>query len=347
MKCLINSKLKVIPILILLLLNGCDNKTKIIDSKDERNKESIKINKEKHEHEKEIDSLKKEIKNLSKTKSNVEQNYEFAEAEIFSILKKSYLDHIIIGTHNLESTREFLVAKLGFKVSAGRVHKNGISNFFIEFKDSSEIEFMSINNSSDQLSQQYKQMIDDGKFGLQFALRTNKLDKLYNQFYLLDPNNYKFNKNTIYSTLSENSNSRDIPIFFIQYNINHNNSIINQDPNLVRLSAVWLGMNKLRETIQKVSNFGFTLIDTTRAANFLTKTALLRNDNSDIILIENENEGILGLTIIVNDLESIHNQIDQKINLDLKIKINNRGRTIALAPEITKSVWIEFLELQN
>ena len=146
---------------ILFIILACDNIKQIEDSQKESNKETENIEKLKDEYEKSIDGLNKEIDAISRNKSNLEKENKFAEAQIYSILKESYFDHLILGTKNISESGNLFSDVLGFTIKNGRQHSNGINNLFIEFEDNSELELISVIDPNDKMARKYKSLIDN------------------------------------------------------------------------------------------------------------------------------------------------------------------------------------------
>lgn len=338
-----SNKIIISIILISLVFLSCDNNTKVNQSKLENKQESEIIKNEKIVHEKQIDSLNYEIKKIKEEKNNKKYNTKFAEAEIYNLLKSSYLDHVIIGSKDLLKSELLLKEKLGFTTKKGREHENGITNFFVDFKDSSEVEIMSVKNPKDKLVSRYNSLLDNNQYGFQFAIRTNSLEKLTENFKEIKSEYSVLAKNEDYSTLSTEIFSKKYPLFFIQYKDNSSSQTI-QGNNTNGISAVWLSTPNIRKSIEQYSNFGFSLIDTISVANIKSKTALMKNDNFDIILIEDESYSITGVTIKTNNIEKIQKILIANLRKDVRITENKRGKSIYLSPQITNSIWFEFLE---
>ena len=334
-------KLLLIVVLV-LLVNGCDNKSELNKSKDDINQVTKSIKDEKEKHVRSIDSLNKEISDLNKT--SLEKKKEFASAEVYDIIKKSYLDHIIIGTTDFQNSISFMKEKLGFSIKNGRAHKNGLFNFFIEFEDSSEIEFMSMENNPSKLSSAYNELLRNNKFAFQFAIRTDRIIKLNKSLNYISAGFSEFEENKIYSTLSKSQIDQTLPLFFIEYyqkNIPSNFVHLNKSSGL---SSVWIKTKNIKKNVRDFIEFGFSAIDTIKVGNFNSKTVLLKNNNFEIILIQSNEYAISGISIKTKDIEKFRTRINENLNLDLKIDSNKRGMSITLSPRITKSIWFEFIE---
>lgn len=336
-------KINIILILILLLSAiGCDNKTELNNSKDEISQVTKSIADEKEQHQRSIDSLNKEIENINKSAS--EKKKEFANAEIFDIVKYSFLDHIIIGTNDFQKSIFFFNEKLGFSIKNGRTHKNGITNFFVEFEDSSEIEFISVENNAYKLTKSYSNLLKNNNFAFQVAIRTNKLKKLKESFNILSNEFTKYDENNVYSTLSNSEINQSLPLFFIEYNKDNRPTNFVHKNNTTGISAIWFKTKNIRTSVRDYIDLGFDVIDTIKVGDYKTKTVLLKNNNFEIILIQSSEFAISGLSIKTKNIDNLRTSINEKLNLSLKLNSNKRGKSISLNPTITNSIWFEFIE---
>lgn len=333
---------KVLIILLLLSISGCDNKTEVDKSKEEINQVTKSITDEKEKHQRSIDSLNKEIDNINKTTSQKKMDY--ASAEIFNIGKHSYLDHVIIGTNEFQKSMSFLNEKLGFSIKNGRTHKNGITNYFVEFEDSSEIEFISIENNAVGLANQYKELLKKDKYAFQFALRTNQLKKLKESFNTLSTGFSEYNENKIYSTLANSEISQSLPFFFIKNHKDNSPSNFAHQNNAAGISAIWIKTKDIKISVRDYIDLGFDVIDTIKVGDYNTKTVLLKNNNFEIILIQSNEFEISGISIKTKNIKKLRPTINEKLNLNLKLNSNKRGTSISLSPKTTKSIWFEFIE---
>jgi hypothetical protein len=64
-------------------------------------------------------------------------------------------DHLVINTNNLEVSSIKLEQLHGFSVKKRPLHKNGIHNFLIEFKENYELEFIHSKREEDEISKYY------------------------------------------------------------------------------------------------------------------------------------------------------------------------------------------------
>ncbi len=314
-----------------------------MESKKEINQEAKIIEQEKEKHQRSIDSLNKEIIELTEDKTTLEKNKEIASAEFYNIVKNSYIDHVIIGAKDIARTIEFFENKLGFTTKNGNKHNNGISNFFIEFEDSSELEFISVQNPSDKLAADYESLLKNNQYGFQFAIRTNQFNYLKNNSYNISEGFSEIYENSNFSTLSKKNIDSKVPFFFIQHQ-KQNYTKVNHSNKAKGILSVWLEASDIKKTVRKYVDYGFTAIDTLKVGNYKTKTVSMRNNNFELIIIDSNKDNISGVTIGVAKIIEVERRIKEKLNIDLKIKSSKRGKSISLSPKVTKSIWFEFLE---
>lgn len=325
-------------ILMIFTFVSCDNNSKVKESKSGNREESKFIEKQKTEYLQSIDSLNKNISKLASKKQVLQKNLEYAQAQIYSILKKAYLDHVIIGTKNLNESKLFFKDVLGFEIKNGTPHKNGISNFFIEFRDTSEIEFIEVSQPKDNLSNDYLKMISNNKFGMQFAFRITELDKLEESFAQLKSPFIHVANNGSYSTLSSNTINKELPVFFIQYNAPNMNSETHHSNKEKRIKSVWFETKDIKNTARQLVDFGFEPFGKYSIPSYKNKIVEFRNNNFGIILIEAEDYQLSGITISISHIGSIINVLEKNNIEFIKNSVNN----IFLNPEATNSIWIEF-----
>lgn len=327
---------------IFLLLANCDNQDKIEKSKGQNLNETKSIEDERLTYKAEIESLETKIELLAKSKSQIESDANYNELEIYRILETSYLDHVIVGSKDLNKSSE-LFSSLGFSIKDGYKHKNGIKNNFIEFTNNSELEIIEVSDTNDELSKNYKTLIEENISGLQFAIRVHEIDQLKNSFDKLDYPFSKTDKNNFYSTLFSKSINTELPIFFIKYNKENNNTEVNHTNKTKGIKSIWFETKDIKKSAGQLVDFGFAPIGNYKIPSFNNKVVEFRNNNFGIILIESNKYEISGITISIeslSELQQIMNKNFDRIFLD---KIIKYGKSIFLPREITKSLWLEFV----
>lgn len=127
------------------------------------------------------------------------------------------IDHIIAVSNNLDSSIAHF-SKLGFIVKPGRLHKNGIRNAHIKFRNGSSYEIISIEGEpKDAIARKYITLLEEkegGVFiaisGLSTAAMINKLDSLNIEYNLI--------KSKAWNYITFNSTALS-HLFFIEYKI--------------------------------------------------------------------------------------------------------------------------------
>jgi len=333
--------------LLLFILSACNNSDKLELSKQNEASDTHEIDLVKQNQKNEIDSLRDTISLLEKKKKNIlsKNKFDLLEAEIYSILKNSYFDLIIIGTKNIDVLSKLFNTKLGFVLKKGRLHKNGISNNFIEFENNSEIEFIEVKNPTDKISSEYSSMINHGKQALQFAVRVNEIGKLENNLDKLESDFNKFDSNLFYSTLSSPNINLKLPIFFIQYKRDNNNTLTKHPNKSKGISAIWFATKDIRETAKTLTDFGFSAINKINIDGLGERKILFSNNNFDIILIESDVYKIQGISVNVEDIILLKSILSKNFGNKFSITRKAERQSIFISPTYTESIWIEFFEV--
>jgi hypothetical protein len=328
------------------IIISCGNNEKIDSSKLETISETDKIKTEKIKLSNSADSLTQEVDSLQQKKNLLSENNKAAEAELYAIIKNSYLDYVIFGTKNLKSQSD-LFTQFGFTIKNGKLNSNGIKNNFIEFSDDSKIEFIEVNNPTDKISNEYNDLIRQNKKGLQFAFRVVEIETLKNNFEKL---NYPFTQmgnNNIYSTLSSKQINTQLPLFFIQFSTKKNNSTTDHKNNSKGIRAVWFSTSDIKKTARELVNFGFEAIGNYVIPTFNKKIVQFRNTNFEIILIDSDMYEISGITISVKNISFVKNILEKIKDIHFIEQSVNLQKSIFLNPSQTKCIWIEFTEPVN
>lgn len=338
---------KILSVLLALLLlfmglYSCGNEESVDASRSKNITETAKIEDEKNELTFKVDSLNKNIDSLKKHKELLLDYKSTAELKIFSIIKNSFLDHIIIGSENLSETTE-LFRKLGFSIKDGKVHKNGIRNNFIEFADNTEIEIVEVKYPTEDFAIEYKNLISQNKFGLQFSLRVDVIENLKNNFSAINSNFVELQKGNDYSTLSAKGINFELPIFFIQFD-KLNNSNTNHLNHAKGITSVWFETKDIKKTARELVDFGFDPIGNYYIPNFTGKVVEFKNANFKIVLIESDKYEITGITISVDSKSDLLKIINDNFDKNFLNKVFENRKSIFLPNEITKSIWLEFVE---
>lgn len=333
----------IILLCFIIVITGCDNQDKLNETKRE-NSELKRIEAQRIANVDSITALNEEISLLASQKDSLLQIEKYQRLAVYDIIKQSRLNHVILGTKDLNSAKTFYSDILGFTTKIGNKHSNGLENLFIEFENETEIELISVSNPTDDLAKTYYSLINKNLKGLYFALKTDELTDLNNYISSLDNGFSKFSDLNFYQSLSKNTYDSSTPFFFIQYKGDNQNKKIKHENGANGISAVWLSTRDIRGSINYFSEFGFGLADTLSIADIKNKTALIKNDNLEIILIEDGKNQISGITINVADITLLANLLNDKLQNEFKIKTTKRGKSLYLHPNQTNSIYFEFIE---
>lgn len=85
------------------------------------------------------------------------------------------VDHVPIAVRSLDAAAQTF-RSLGFHLKPGRLHANGLNNWFVKFADGRYLELISPQQGgTDSLSRHYAELLKSGEGGAFLALRTNDL----------------------------------------------------------------------------------------------------------------------------------------------------------------------------
>ncbi len=151
------------------------------------------------------------------------------------------IDHVITVVANLDSAI-LAYEELGFTVKQGSLHKNGLLNAHIKFKNNTSFELMSIpGEPSDEVAKEYADLLKHGEGGVFLALSGIETDEMGGRLNELDIEyNTLPGKNWDYITFPQNS--RLAHIFFIDYHIKPNDNLrmLTHENSANGIQAVWL-----------------------------------------------------------------------------------------------------------
>ncbi|PID61693.1 MAG: hypothetical protein CR986_02605 [Ignavibacteriae bacterium] len=325
-------------LIICISIISCDNTKNVSSSRDTTNNETAKMEAAKNELRNNADSLNKEIDLLNKKKNLLVSEKEIVKAQIYDIIKNASLEYVIIGTKDL-SRLKIIINNFGFTVKAGKKHLNGISNFFVEFSDNNKLKFISVENPKENISKEYEGLINQNIFGLQFALRTNKINELKFLSEKLDLPFTNLKSNNLYSTLSSNHINKNFPIFFVNYFDNNQNSVIKHNNKAKGIMSVWLSTRDIKESANELAMFGFSPVGEYIIPSLKNKIIKFKNNKFEVILIKDNKFQVSGVTIRVSDNAVLEKILAKKFDKDL---LKFKGK-LYLTPEQTNSIWFEFV----
>lgn len=266
---------------------------------------------------------------------------------------KSYrLDHVNIAVENLVAAKNHYSDILGFSIKPGRLHKNGLLNAFTKFKDGTLLELITSSREDDPLSSWYFNFIKKNATGAGafVAVRIDNEGELKALKNRLSSNGseYDYVDSSYAKLLSFKEDNLLHPIFFIHYlnpvidkpiHLNHPNAA-------QRLIAVWFS-DQLAAALKHDLDFKVSTMKI--ALPFLqTKGTVIQLNNSQIYLLPTQSTNrILGVTLLVEDLDVAKTFIEQKTGTIFEVYKTERGESFAISPELTFGIWIEFLEINK
>lgn len=178
------------------------------------------------------------------------------------------VDHLVFTTPDLDQTQQTLDS-LGFTIKPGRVHPNGIKNFFIKFGSGSYLEFIQVIQPKDPLAEFYKRHTDFSGVKpvfISFGIDKNTLDSLAG-FYTRTNIKHSVNNTGYANILSFPLTENYIPYFFISYTrLPDDSAYINHKNGALLIESLRVGVT-IDEITNCIENFKFfksnsgTLID--------------------------------------------------------------------------------------
>jgi len=150
------------------------------------------------------------------------------------------LDHVITVVSDMDNSIKYFTEK-GFTVKKGKLHKNGLINGHVKFKNRTFFEIMSIKGEpSDELSKDYQDLLKNGEGGVYIALAgistslmERKLTDLKISYITTEDQNWN------YITFPKNSGLSHF--FFIENHVELSDpiEILTHKNNSEKIKAVW------------------------------------------------------------------------------------------------------------
>ncbi|MFV1885254.1 MAG: VOC family protein [Balneola sp.] len=149
------------------------------------------------------------------------------------------LDHVIVAVSDLGKAADTFI-ELGFTLKNGRLHRNGLNNKHIKFKDESSLELMTVQGEAkDDMAKAYQQFLNQGEGGIYVAFKApfdlvmEKADKLGISYQV------SFGDPFSYLTFEDEALRH---VFFINYGISFSDpdSITTHRNNTQGIKSVWI-----------------------------------------------------------------------------------------------------------
>ena len=178
----------------------------------------------------------------------------FSSLAFIGLSQDIRIDHVITVVANLDSAI-LAYEELGFTVKQGSLHKNGLLNAHIKFKNNTAVELMSIKGApTDEVAKEYAQLLNSGEGGVYLAITGISIDELVEK---LNGLGFKYNRipGKSWDYITFPGNSRLAHIFFIEYHIktNDNKYVLTHNNSAKGIEAVWLdGDKKVRQLLENL-----------------------------------------------------------------------------------------------
>ncbi|WP_185974305.1 VOC family protein [Litoribacter populi] len=232
--------------------------------------------------------------------------------------KDTRLDHVPIAVMDIiEAEKTFL--NLGFSIKNGKMHSNGLINFFLKFADGTYIEIISPSKGvQDSTTEFYADFLKKSEGGAALCLSADFEDNAtsYKNWPLKQ---FDFPK---VFTITQIDSSEFDWLFFIKYHAD-----VIDEPRLLIHDNQVLGIEKVHLSQQKFDQFQKLF-------------GPQKNIGSDV----NAKTHITGITFKVQDLISCKKVLVNRLNIRLKIQEKGGRKSILLPKEYAHDVWFEFVQ---
>ena len=159
--------------------------------------------------------------------------------QIFS--QEIQIDHVISVVSDIDKAINYYSEK-GFTIKKGRLHKNGLINGHIKFKNKTSFELMSIKGeATDKMSKDYEELLNNGEGGVYVAISGINTGVMEMKLtYLKISYNTIKGQNWNYITFPKSSSLAHF--FFIESNIVVNDSIdiLTHKNKSEKIQAIWI-----------------------------------------------------------------------------------------------------------
>ena len=255
------------------------------------------------------------------------------------------MDHIPLAVRDLDLAADFYKS-IGFSIKPGRVHKNGIWNKHIKFRDGTELELITAAQARDNLTAEYYRFLSQGEgpafWGL-FAKDSQALGRQLEAAHLPSEREGPM--------ITFPSSSKLHPLFFGGRNLSttdkpehfeHANSAF-------ALKAVWLATRHQAEYGNLFQALGLLIAPLDRKFPFKSMhVAMAKLAEGEVIFFPAVHQvvkghEIVGATISINSIDRLFASW-RKAGLKIPRIIKNRDGTssVYLSPDVTHGIWLEF-----
>jgi len=250
------------------------------------------------------------------------------------------LDHIPFVVHDLEAASTAW-RDLGFNVKPGTTLDNGMTNNHVKFEDGSGVELFTVPAAVDDVTAQYREMLDAGEGPVSLALHARDLNMLRDAI----NGNGRFD----YQPVSHTLEGRNLEfLFFVRDSRAPDDAGYLRHPNgAMAMSRVWVAMDggkTLRDMLQALN------ADATRAKVYTpeaTQSYDMTVTNGELLILPRSSQllrgrEVIGATFEVEDLDRVRQRLDI-FGIAWKMG-GTEDLSIIVAPDATHGMWVEFRE---
>ena len=293
------------------------------------------------------------------------------------------VDHVGIGVRDLTQTQHNY-EQLGFKVSKGGHFPGGLSNCSVSFQNNSYLELLSVSGGTPSAHSDAAEVAEfatkhEGAMFLGIDVSSAKAAADYLKAHNFDvkgpdPGSIMKEGETTppppmwydVSTADKPAANKEgftIPIFLVEYlstswkdkaraegRMDHPNTAMG-------IHAAWFAVHDTQAQLRVLRDAGFE-VGESREAKFLNAHGrevkagrgallLLESSDKDGLLtkyLSDHDEGIIGLSIEVSDLDKAHQLAESGTGKKLETYKGFYGTSFLLSPEVTHGVWLEMFQ---
>lgn len=165
------------------------------------------------------------------------------------------IDHVVVAVDNLRAAGE-AYSQLGFTLTPGREHQNGIENLHLKFPSRSELELLAATNPTDDVARAYLEFLSGGEGGAFLALQyMGRLEDLMSVARNAGVTPRR-SRGPAFDWVSFPDSPDLHHIFFIEYHVSSEDpdSILSHANHAVGIDEVWLeGTEKTEEFLLSLS----------------------------------------------------------------------------------------------
>jgi hypothetical protein len=255
------------------------------------------------------------------------------------------LDHIPIAVNDLERAASRYRA-LGFSLKPGRPHANGIRNEHVKFPDGTELELITAQVASDDLTLRYRRHLESGDgpaflafFAPDRQIVSRRLGEARQPHALLPPYVSRLGGELSYIFVGPRNHSpTDRPEHFAHANT------------ATSFTGVWLAGDDLSRERGFLSSLGATFEEITVRVPDPVRATVGRLPEGEVVLLPGSHRvkvgrRIVGATLRVRSLDVALTVLDsQPFGRGLRRVSTGHGTSVFIPPDTAHGLWIELRE---